>query len=203
MRLYSLREVPKIVTDWYSICCRRRYHAYTNIEDTVINDEDNSEDSRDDGNEDKDSDLDSMISKAHSNAGDNDTRPTVGFKKLKKLFNKTEFEKRFRVVTNAACHQSDCEMPRAPFKNGVMDQTRLTGQEYPGLCLITLVAMKGMLQGHLKSLETSFAQLIFMTLSMECALTLDSYPEELLSCLNTIIPKFLDIYRTGSSGSFP
>jgi hypothetical protein len=100
--LYNLREVPKIVTDWYSNRCGRRYHAYTNIEDTVINNEGNSEDSSGDGNEDTDSDLDSIVSKAHSNVGDKkDTRPTVGFKKLKKLFNKSEFEKRFCVVTNA------------------------------------------------------------------------------------------------------
>jgi hypothetical protein len=188
--LYNLREVPKIVTDWYSICCgRRRYH-------TAINDEGNSEDSSNDGNEDNDSDIDSLFSKSHSHAGNKkDNRPTVGFKTLKKLFNKSEFEKRFRVVTNAARRQSDREMPRAPFKNGVTDQTHLTGQEYPGLCLITLVAMKGMLHGHSKSLETLFAQLIFMTLSLECALTLDSYPEEFLSRLDSIITKYLDIYR--------
>jgi Plavaka transposase len=191
--LYNLCQVPKIVTDWYSICCGRQYHADTNIADTVINDEGNSEDSTNDSNEDNDSDVDSMVSNAHSNGGDKDSRPTVGFKKLKKLFNKSKFEKRFRVVTNAAHHQSDRQMPRAPFKNGVTDQTRLTGQEYPGLFLITLVAMKGMLHQHSKSLETSFAQLIFMTFSLECALTLDSYPVELLSHLDRIIPKYFDI----------
>ena len=70
MRLYSLREVPKIVTDWYSICCgRRRYH-------TAINDEGNSEDSSNDGNEDNDSDIDSLFSKSHSHAGNKkDNRP--------------------------------------------------------------------------------------------------------------------------------
>ena len=87
-------------------------------------------------------------------------------------------------------------MPRVPFKNGVTDQTRLTGQEYPGLCLITLVAMKGMLHGYSKSLKGSFAKLIFMTLSVECALTLESYPAELLTRLDLLIPKYLDIYHT-------
>jgi hypothetical protein len=53
--------------------------------------------------------------------------------------------------------------------------------------------MKGMLHQHSKSLETSFAQLIFMTFSLECALTLDSYPVELLSHLDRIIPKYFDI----------
>jgi hypothetical protein len=100
------------------------------------------------------------------------------------------------LVTNAAWWQSDREMPRVPFKSSVTDKTHLTGQEYPGLCLITLVAMKGMLHGHSKSLKCSFAKLIFITLSLECPLMLESYPAELLTRLDLVIPKYLDIYHT-------
>ena len=73
------------------------------------------------------------------------TKPTINFKKLPKLFKKPKFEKNIQVVQHASQWQSDCNMPQAPFCNGVTDQTHLSGQEYPGLCLVTLVAMKGML----------------------------------------------------------
>ena len=89
-------------------------------------------------------------------------------------------------------------MPRAPFKNGVTDQTRLTGQEYPGLSLITLIAMKGMLsrEGLDPSLEVGFSYLIFMALCLECALTQGSYTESDLSHLDQALTKFLTIYRS-------
>ena len=94
--------------------------------------------------------------------------------------------------------QSDRNMPRAPFKNGVTDQTRLTGQEYPGLSLITLIAMKGMLshKGLHPSLEAGFSSLIFMALCLECALTQESYTESDLSRLDQALTKFLTIYRS-------
>lgn len=66
-------------------------------------------------------------------------------------------------------------MPKSPFKNGVTDLTRLTGQEYPGLCLITLVAMKGMLDQHH---EKQFVSLLFMSLALNCWLTMDEYTTE-------------------------
>ena len=57
-------------------------------------------------------------------------------------------------------------MPRAPFHNGVTDQTCLLGQEYPGLCLIAPVAMKGMLPPVGPEIENAFYNLIFMALCL-------------------------------------
>ena len=82
-------------------------------------------------------------------------------------------------------------MPRAPFCNGVTDQTRLSGQEYPGLCLVTLVAMKGMLSPAGPTIEKGFYNLIFMALCLEVALTQESYTESQLDQLETAINKFL------------
>jgi hypothetical protein len=54
------------------------------------------------GHDDKEiSDIDSRVPNDDGSICQK-TRPTVAFNKLKKLFNKSEFEKRFRVVTNAA-----------------------------------------------------------------------------------------------------
>ena len=85
-------------------------------------------------------------------------------------------------------------MPRAPFRNGVTDQTRLSGQEYPGLCLVTLVAMKGMLSPAGPAIEKGSYNLIFMALCLEVALTQESYTESQLNQLETAIKKFLRIF---------
>ena len=86
-------------------------------------------------------------------------------------------------------------MLRAPFRNGVTDQTCLSGQEYPGLCLVTLVAMKGMLSPAGPAIEKGFYNLIFMALCLEVALTQESYTESQLDQLEMAIKKFLQIFR--------
>jgi Plavaka transposase len=199
--LFNLREVPKSMSQWYSIRCSHSHPdlIVNDLSDGDIgsDDEESCVGTHDSNSEDNGSDSESSDSHHKVKPGSKkNTRPSIAFNTLKELFNKPEFEKRFRVVTNAARRQSDREMPRAPFKNGVTDQTRLTGQEYPGLCLVTLVAMKGMLSVRgKKTIESSFVKLIFMTLSLECALMMESYSTELLSRLDVIIPKYLDIYR--------
>lgn len=85
-------------------------------------------------------------------------------------------------------------MPKTPFKNGVSDQTRLAGQEYPGLSLLTLVAMKGMLPDD-PSMERHFAHLIFMALAVEMLITQEEYTESFLQRLQCVLKKFLLIYR--------
>jgi hypothetical protein len=59
--------------------------------------------------------------------------------------NKAKFEAIFRFLTMCSRRQSDRSVPRTPFKNGVTELTRLNGQEYPGLVMLTLVALKGLL----------------------------------------------------------
>jgi hypothetical protein len=203
--LFNYRAVPKPVRDWYRKRCK--------------NDEINASKraEKNDSSEGEDDDYDSVCTPSKSSASsvdsnreedettmhdqprtDKSKKPPVSFKDLKRVFDKVEFERRFRVVTLAARRQSDRSMPRAPFKNGVTDQTRLTGQEYPGLCLISLIAMKGMLlhggQQH-ASIEEGFCSLIFMALCLECALTQSSYTDSNLSDVNKAVKKFLCIYR--------
>ena len=85
-------------------------------------------------------------------------------------------------------------MLRATFCNGVTDQTHLSGQEYPGLCLITLVAMKGMLSPAGPVIEKGFYNLIFTSLCLEVVLTQESYMESQLDQLETAIKTFLQIF---------
>jgi len=124
-------------------------------------------------------------------------RPSVAYKKLPKAFNQPEFEKWARVVLSAACRQSDRSMPRMPQNKGcgLTQQTKMNGQEIPGLCLITLVCMKGMLHDKDAVQEWAFANLLFMTLAMECVLQKESYTDGYLALLVNFIEKYLEIFR--------
>ena len=163
--VYNYQQVPPALKDWYSCRCNHNQDC-------------SSDDLSDTGNGDTPT-----------------TKPTINFKKLPNLFKKPEFKKNIRVVQHASWQQSDRNMPRAPFRNGVTDQTRLSGQEYPGLCLVTLVAMKGMLSPAGPTIEKGFYNLIFMALCLEVALTQESYMESRLDQLETAIKKFLRIFR--------
>jgi hypothetical protein len=77
-------------------------------------------------------------------------RPSCS-KVLNPFVDGTRFEGRFRLLTMAARRQSDREMPRTPFKNGVTDLTRLNAQEYPGLCMLTLVGLKELLDNNMNA----------------------------------------------------
>ena len=162
--VYNYQQVPPALKDWYSCRCNCNQHC-------------SSDNLSDTGNGDIPT-----------------TKPTINFMKLSKLFKKPEFKKNIRVVQHASQQQSDCNMPRAPFHNGVTDQTRLSGQEYPGLCLITLVAMKGIPSPADPAIEKGFYNLIFMALCLEVALTQESYTESQLDQLETAIKKFLWIF---------
>ena len=123
------------------------------------------------------------------------SRPSVPDpSKLKSIFKKVEFERRVRIVTRSARRQSDRNMPRSPFKNGVTDLTKLTGQEYPGLVLMTLCSMKGLLPPTHHTLERKFALLLFLSLSLLNWLTLPSYCEKDLQMLDKRISIFLQFY---------
>ena len=99
-------------------------------------------------------------------------------RKLKSLMDLQEIKRRFWMVTRCARRQSNRDMPKTPFKNGVMDLTHLTGQEYPGLCLTSMVAMKGLLSSNRAVQETDilekrFVLLLFLSLSMHMMLSKD------------------------------
>ena len=107
--------------------------------------------------------------------------PYTGTKSKPSRFRKEEFERRFRSVTRAAFRQSDREMPRCPFKHGVTSLTRLCGQEYPGLCLLTMVCMEGVIKDdhdRACTLERKYCYLLWMSLSLEVLLTKEEYSKE-------------------------
>lgn len=59
-------------------------------------------------------------------------------------FPHAEFDRRFRVLLQLVKRQSERNMPRFPRSVGTTDLVRLTGSEYPGLCLMSLICLKGL-----------------------------------------------------------
>jgi hypothetical protein len=79
------------------------------------------------------------------------SRPRVNITDSQLYINKAKFEAIFRYLTMYSRRQSDREVPRTPFRNGVTDLMRLNGQEYPGLVMLTIVALKALLHEKVPS----------------------------------------------------
>jgi hypothetical protein len=114
-------------------------------------------------------------------------------------------EKRLRVLTHASRRQSDRNFPKTPFKNGVTGLTRLTGQEYVGLCLLVMVMLKGTFsqieannskeRREWEKVEDDFILLCMLTLSLDTLLIASKYTEEELVELESKIRHYLAFFR--------
>ena len=114
------------------------------------------------------------------------------------------FNSRYRIVSEAGKRQSDRGMPKIPFKmNGVESMTKLNGQEYVGIILLTMVCMNGLLCNEpesnevddVKSDENNFTKLLWDSLCLETILTQDSYERNKMSTLTEIFEIYLDSYK--------
>ena len=68
-----------------------------------------------------------------------------------KTFNKSQFDKRVRILSDQYKRKSDRDMPRAVFNTGVTTLAGIQGQEYVGLALFTILALPGIM--HDRSLK--------------------------------------------------
>jgi hypothetical protein len=62
---------------------------------------------------------------------------------------------------------------KTPFNNGVRSLTRLSGQEYPGLVMLTMVILDKLLpsrNNHDVSIEKGYSRLLWLTMSLEVCL---------------------------------
>jgi hypothetical protein len=111
--------------------------------------------------------------------------------------NKAKFEGIFRFLTMCARRQSDRQMPRMPFKNGVTDLTRLNGQEYPGLVFLTLVTIKPLLHESTMHPEWhgSIIRVLWMMLSLNEMMSLEAVTTSDLQLLDRRVETFLQKFK--------
>ena len=133
-------------------------------------------------------------------------RPDVsGSKKDKTKFPLAEMERRIRVVQKCSRRQSDRDMPRTPFRNGVTALTKMSGQEYPGLCLLAAVCMKGILHrpkdsgseiAAKREIERNFVLVLWLGLSLEKVLSAEEVSETELVEIEGKLQKYRRVLRT-------
>ena len=91
-----------------------------------------------------------------------------------------------------ACQQSDREVPRMPFQNRVMDLMRLNGQEYPGLIMLTLVALKVLLPNRVPlSKQKEIILLFWRMLILNDMMSLRENTKSTLQLMDERIVEFL------------
>jgi hypothetical protein len=107
--------------------------------------------------------------------------------------NKAKFEAIFRFLTLCSRRQSDRSVPRTPFKNGVTDLTRLNGQEYPGLVMLTLVALKRLFHERVvdESWHDDIVSVLWMILSLNEQMSSPCISSSELEVLDNRIKIFL------------
>jgi hypothetical protein len=116
-------------------------------------------------------------------------------------FNTAEFERRAFVTAIAARRQSDRAMPRMAFTKGITNLSRLNGQEYVGLMILTMVALPHMITSktssdYSKKAEREFIQLLWTSICLAETLTREMIPKEELDVLHRQIKSYLKKYHS-------
>ena len=120
-------------------------------------------------------------------------RPNIPKAEKPKQFKKAEFERRVRILSRSSEKLSDRSRPRSSFRHGVTSLTRLTGQEYPGLLLLTMIALEGCMYDS--SVEKNFVKLLWLSLALETWLIKEYYFESELVTLEKRIEQYLTLLK--------
>jgi hypothetical protein len=104
-------------------------------------------------------------------------------------------ERRIRLVRICCNRQSDRNVPRTPFNSGVTSLAKLTGQEYPGLCLVTMITMEGLVSKN-SEVERVISLLLWLSISLDCLLTSEVYNAKQLLDLDKKIKIYMFLYRS-------
>ena len=124
------------------------------------------------------------------------SRPRVNITDSQLYINKPKFEAIFRYLTMYSRRQSDREVPRTPFRNGVTDLTRLNGQEYPGLVMLTIVALKGLLHEKVpEDAHKDIIRLFWWMLVLNEMMNEKENTSSMLLLLHERIKEFLILYK--------
>jgi hypothetical protein len=123
-------------------------------------------------------------------------RPRVNITDSQLYINKPKFEAIFRYLTMYSRQQSDREVPRTQFRNGVTDLTRLNGQEYPGLVMLTIVVMKALLHEKVpQDRHEDIIHLFWWMLVLNEMMNQKESTTSMLELLDERILQFLILYK--------
>ena len=112
----------------------------------------------------------------------------------KHIFDTTEYERRIRVLVSSAKRQSDRSMVKcSSFRDGVTQLSRLSGQEYPGLVLLTILALDGLMSTQEE--ERKYQRLLNDSLILYQSLMVDKLTHSEINSLERTIKEYLVSYK--------
>ena len=91
--------------------------------------------------------------KTHPSARDNKTAS-------RDVISRVSFEKAAHVVNGFLERQNNRSIPSLPYQAGLTPVTKMQGQDFPGLCLLTILSMGGMMGPQNLELEKDFTLLV-------------------------------------------
>ena len=112
------------------------------------------------------------------------------------MFAKLQFEKNARYINSHLERQSDPNIPRLLYRSGLTALSKMSGQEIPGLCLLTIFSMGGMLGPENTDLEKDFTLLLWLGISINDSLFLPQYTETCVMTLKERINRFMSVTKT-------
>ena len=117
---------------------------------------------------------------------------------IKKKFALAEFEKRIRLLSSMAKRQSDRNWPRSTFTKGVSTLAGISGQEYIGLSVLTLVALPGCIDiddvEERLMVEEQFSELLWLGVSLYETFNSDSILKSDLKDIDAKVRYYIDLF---------
>ena len=125
------------------------------------------------------------------------TRPKCGdsIKKSNRLFSRVYCEKAARFINQFLQRQSDRNIPGLSYRAGLTAVSKMSGQELPGLCLLTIFSMDGMFGKNQGNLENDFTLLLWLCIAMNDTLSMFRFTEDCLTILQSRVVRFLTVTK--------
>jgi hypothetical protein len=123
------------------------------------------------------------------------SRPKSKKKAGRNVFSRVFFEKAARHVNGYLERQSDRSIPSLSYRSGLTAVTKMSGQEFPGLCLLTIFSMGGMMGPGMHDLEADFTTLLWLSISMNDLLSQKVYTSACLDVLHERIVRYLSVTK--------
>ena len=126
--------------------------------------------------------------KIHPSARDNRTAS-------QDVFSRVSFERAARIVNGFLERQSNCSIPSLLYRAGLTAVTKMQGQDFPGLCLLTILSMGEMMGPQYVELERDLTLLLWLGFSMNDNLSQKVYTDDCLSILSECTTWFLTVTK--------
>ena len=111
------------------------------------------------------------------------------------VFSKLYFEQSARYINSHLERQSDRDIPKLSYRSGITALSKMSGQEIPGLCLLTIFSMGGMMGSENMHLEKDFTLLLWLCISINDTLFIPQYTSTCIDILEERVKRFMSVTK--------